>query len=193
VGEAKVVAGVTAHGSTLLGPGAIRHAGQGATVIGPLIPRKDDRMEKIRAAFQQAGLETVVDDQVMSLIWGKLMANIGINALTAITGLTNGELLHHAETETLLEKAVQEAEAVARAKGIALKEKDAVAYVKSVCRTTAANRSSMLQDITRGNPTEIDVINGAIVAEGLQLGVETPVNQVLTLLVRTIEKKPVSG
>ncbi|MEN1761481.1 ketopantoate reductase family protein [Anoxynatronum sibiricum] len=193
VGEDKVIAGVTAHGSTLLGPGAIRHAGQGPTVIGPLVPRQDNRLEKICTAFQQAGLETIVDDNVMGLIWGKLMANIGINALTAITGLQNGELLQYAETEELLEKAVQEAREVARVKGITVKEEDPVAYVKSVCRKTAENRSSMLQDITRGSRTEIDVINGAIVAEGLRLGVETPVNRVLTLLVRTIEKKPLAG
>ena len=190
VGEEKVIAGVTGHGSALEGPGIISHAGEGPTIIGGVSEAHGERVEKIRTVFQEAGLETVIDDNVMGLIWGKLMANIGINALTAITGLKNGQLLDFPETEELLENAVVEAARVAAAKNIVLQEKDPIAYVKGVCRKTAENRSSMLQDMTRGNQTEIEVINGAILQEGLMLGIDTPVNKVLTLLVRTMEKKP---
>ncbi|MDW7670707.1 MAG: 2-dehydropantoate 2-reductase [Bacillota bacterium] len=190
VGADKVVAGVTAHGSTLVSPGVIRHAGEGLTVIGSLSERQNERIEKIRECFRRAGFETEIDDNVIGLIWGKLMANIGINALTAITGLKNGQLLDFPGTEELLEEAVKEAMAVAKAREILLKEENPVAYVKRVCRKTAENRSSMLQDISRGNPTEINVINGAIVDEGTRLGIDTPVNKVLTLLVRTLENKP---
>jgi 2-dehydropantoate 2-reductase len=190
VGADKVIAGVTAHGSTLVSPGVIRHAGEGLTVIGTLSELQSERIEKIRECFRRAGFETEIDDNVMGLIWGKLMANIGINALTAITGLKNGQLLDFPGTEELLEDAVKEAMAVAKAREIMLKEENSVAYVKSVCRKTAENRSSMLQDISRGTPTEINVINGAIVDEGIRLGIDTPVNKVLTLLVRTLESKP---
>jgi 2-dehydropantoate 2-reductase len=58
------------------------------------------------------------------------------------------------------------------------------AYVAEVARRTAANDSSMLQDVERGRPTEIDAICGEIIAEGERLGVETPVNRVLRDLVR---------
>ena len=188
VGPDKVIAGVTGHGSTLLAPASIHHAGQGTTVIGSVSQASDDRLEMIRTTFQKAGIETETDQNVMGLIWGKLMANIGINALTAITGMTNGQLLEYPETEELLEEAVQEAMAVARRKNILLKEPDPVAYVKKVCRATAENRSSMLQDIQRGKLTEIDVINGAVLQEGIILGMATPVNKTLTLLVKAMEK-----
>ena len=81
---------------------------------------------------------------------------------------------------------LEEAAAVARARGIALPFGDPVAYVEGVCRATAANRSSMLQDVERGRPTEIDSLNGVIVTEGKRLGVPTPVNEVVWRLVRGV-------
>jgi 2-dehydropantoate 2-reductase len=189
VGREKIIAGVTAHGSTLVSPGVIRHAGQGVTVIGEVTGARSQRIQELKTTFESAGIETEIDDNVMGLIWGKLMANIGINALTAVTGLKNGQLMAYSETSELLEAAVKEAMLVAEEKGIKLKEPDPVAYVRSICRKTAENRSSMLQDISRGSRTEIDVINGAILEEGSMLGIDTPVNRVLTLLVRTLEKK----
>jgi 2-dehydropantoate 2-reductase len=82
---------------------------------------------------------------------------------------------------------VEEAVQVARAKGIALPYDDPIQKVRDVCVATAANRSSMLQDVLRGSPTEIDVINGAIVREADKLGGQAPVNKMLTGLIKAIE------
>jgi len=121
------------------------------------------------------------------LIWDKLLVNIGINALTALTGLKNGQLLEFEETEELLESLVQEAWEVAKRKEIKL-YRDPVEHTKEVCRLSAGNMSSMLQDVTKKRKTEIDVINGAVVEEGKKLGIETPVNAVITKLVKVREK-----
>ena len=83
--------------------------------------------------------------------------------------------------------AVVEAVAVARSLGIAMDEEQQLARVRQVCTLTAANRSSMLQDILRGTATEIEVINGAVVARGLATGIPTPVNSLLTRLVKALE------
>lgn len=187
-GRERVIAGVTAHGSTMLGPGHIRHAGRGDTSIGELDGKITERVKNLSGVFNEAGFHTHVVDNVIGMIWSKLMANIGINALTALTGLQNGQLLEFRETEELLELAVKEAAEVAGKKGIKLQCEDPVEYTKKVCKLTAANRSSMLQDVMNKRTTEIEVINGAIVREGENLGVPTPINKTLTNLISVIQK-----
>ena len=188
IGDENVIAGTTAHGATMLGPGRMRHAGSGKTIIGELSGARSARLSRIARTFQEAGLETELSDNVLGLIWDKLMVNVGINALTGITKLHNGELLDHPEIEELLEAAVREAHTVARAKGIRLSYDDPVGHTRDVCRATAANKSSMLQDILNHKQTEIDMINGAIVREGAAAGIDAPVNLALTNLIKFIEK-----
>ncbi|MGD8548726.1 MAG: 2-dehydropantoate 2-reductase, partial [Desulfobacterales bacterium] len=186
-GKEKVFGGITAHGSTLLGPGKIRHAGQGETIIGP---EEDPNgpLEKIVSAFNAAGFKTRSIKNVVDLIWGKLIINVGINVLTAITRLKNGRLIEFSGTRRVMENAVKEAVAVAHAKNIRLPYPDPLARVMEVCRDTAENIASMLQDVLKEKITEVDFINGAIVREGNALGIPTPVNHTLTCLVKTIQE-----
>jgi 2-dehydropantoate 2-reductase len=172
--------GVTTQGATLLGPGRVRPGGAGPThIAGP---------EWIVELFQRAGFEAHRADaaQVDGLAWGKLVVNCGINALTALLRVPNGELLERPNAALLMERAATECAAVARAKGIALPFPDPVARVREVAQKTAVNRSSMFQDILRGAPTEIEAINGAVVREGERLGVPAPVNETLWRLVRSL-------
>ena len=188
VGEERVTAGVTSHGSTMLGPGKIRHAGVGETLVGELDGRITERIRRIADALNTAGIETKVTDNIQGAIWGKLIVNVGINPLTALTGLLNGQLLDFKETEELLEMVVGEAAEVAKRKGIRLTYDGPISHVKEVCRLTAANKSSMLQDVMNKRRTEIDVINGAIVKEGERIGVPTPANKVVTNLISVIQQ-----
>jgi 2-dehydropantoate 2-reductase len=112
-----------------------------------------------------------------------LTVSCGINALTALLRVPNGELLDRPGATELMLRAADECAAVARAKGIPLPFADPAARVREVAAGTRINRSSMLQDMLRGAQTEIDAINGAIVAEGRRLGIPTPVNEVLWQLV----------
>lgn len=188
ISRSQIIAGTTAHGATLLGTGRIKHAGQGKTIIGELNGRMSERILTVKNLFEKAGLEAEISDNVLSLIWDKLMVNVGINALTALTELKNGELLKYIETEGLLEKAVNEAWLVAESKGIKLNFSDPIQHTKEVCRATAFNYSSMLQDILNKRKTEIETINGAIVSEGKKAGIETPVNETLVNLIKVKEK-----
>lgn len=189
IGAENVMAGTTAHGATMLGPGKIRHAGVGKTMIGELSGVRSKRINEIAEVFSAAGVEVEVSENVLGLVWDKLLVNVGINALTGITKLTNGEILAHPEIEGILEEAVKEGIAVANAKGIVLGFTDPVAHTKEVCKATAANISSMLQDVLHHKRTEIDMINGAIVREGKSTGLATPVNQVLCALIHYFERK----
>jgi 2-dehydropantoate 2-reductase len=181
-----VLAGTTSHGATMLGPGRIRHAGSGPTVVGMWSRGKPDRARHIVDLFNRAGIETTTVDDVRIVLWKKLLINVGINAITALTGIKNGQILELEITRGLSRAAVEEAMAVARAQGIEIPD-DMVDQVFQVARATAQNRSSMGQDVDHKRQTEIGAINGVVVREGRRLGIETPVNQTLTALIETLE------
>jgi 2-dehydropantoate 2-reductase len=186
LGPGRAVQGVTAHGATLVEPGRVRHAGQGATHMATR-PAITVQLTGISTLFEQAGFETHLSDNLDSLLWGKLIINVGINALTGILRVPNGLLAEVEPATALMATAVDEAVQVARAKGVTLPYDDPQERVKAVAIATGPNRSSMLSDVLRGVPTEIDVINGAIVREGASLGIQTPINQTLVWLIKAIE------
>ena len=186
VGAQRAAAGVTSQAATLLAPGRVRHAGSGPTVLG-IPPGREEAITAVAGLFTRAGLETRISDDVDSLLWSKLIVNVGINALTALLRVPNGVLAQTPECDLLMARAVAEAVAVARALSIGLDGERQLERVREVCLRTADNRASMLQDILRGRPTEIDAINGAVVARGREAGVDTPVNLLLTQLVQALE------
>lgn len=186
-GRERVLGGVTAEGATLLGTGKIRHAGQGETIIGPK-GGPNSPVEKIIDSFDRSGFKTRSVDNVNDLIWGKLIINVGINALTAITRLKNGRLPQLSGTRLIMEEAIKEAVAVVEAKNIQLPYPDPLGRVMEVCEATAGNMASMLQDVLKEKITEIDFINGAIVREGRLRGIPTPINLTLTSLVQAIQE-----
>jgi 2-dehydropantoate 2-reductase len=187
VDRKKVMLGVTNHGATLLGPGHIHHAGWGKTEIGELDGRVTERANRIALIFQRAGIETRVSSQIYDLIWEKLLINVGINALTALTGLKNGQLLDYPETLRLMEALVSEAAEVAKKKGIRI-EGNPIEKVRKIAEATRENRSSMGQDFDYKRRTEIDSINGAIVREAKNLGISACYNQMITDLIKVIER-----
>ncbi|HTY62209.1 MAG TPA: ketopantoate reductase family protein [Acidobacteriota bacterium] len=169
--------GSTSEGATLLGPGHVRAGGPGPTyVVAP---------DWVVELLKSAGFEAYACDspKAASLLWGKLSVSCGINALTALLRVSNGELLRIPAAIGLMERAVLECSSVAQAAGIELPFADPVLHTKQIAERTAANKSSMLQDVLRGAPTECDAINGAVVREGTRLGIPTPVNENLWQLV----------
>jgi 2-dehydropantoate 2-reductase len=185
LGQGRAGQGVTALGGTLLGPGRVRHAGMGETVLSAAPDR--ERAEALAALFTAAGLPASVGDDVEALVWGKLVVNAGINALTALLRVPNGVLADEPAARALLRQAAAEAAAVAAARGVRLPYGDPAAHVEAVARATAANRSSTLQDVLRGAATEVATINGAVAREGARLGVPTPLNAALAALVEALE------
>lgn len=184
-----IIAGTTAHGATMLGPGHIKHAGHGITHIGAVSGEISEKVNEAAEALRRAGFDTDVSHDVMRIIWNKLIVNVGINALTAILDVKNGELGLWPETKLLMGEAISEAVEVANALGMAFEKNSAIEQVMQVAEKTSENISSMLQDVQKGRRTEIDYINGAVVREGIKVKINTPVNSVLTNLVKAIECK----
>ncbi|MGD9947080.1 MAG: ketopantoate reductase family protein [Desulfobulbus sp.] len=189
VGPQRATAGTTAQAATLLGPGHIRHAGQGSTVLAPArgFPDQGRKLIPIAELFNRAGIITSITEDIDALLWSKLIVNVGINALTALLRIPNGALLLSPASEQLMFEAVDEALAVAKVLKINIDFDIQQERVRQVCELTRNNRASMLQDILRGRPTEIDVINGTIVAKGIEASIPTPVNQTLTRLIKALE------
>jgi 2-dehydropantoate 2-reductase len=183
----KVMLGVTGHGATYLGPGHIRHAGWGKTFIGELDHRITDRALRMTQMLCNARIETEVSSNIHDQVWGKLLVNVGINALTALTGFKNGQLLDYPESARLMERLVSEAAEVARGKGVHLEE-DPIEKVRKAIEATKENRSSMGQDFDHRQKTEIDAINGAVAREAQPVGIPVPFNQAVADLVKAIEK-----
>jgi len=187
VDRKNVILGVTGQGATLLRPGSIRHAGWGKTYVGELDGKVTDRINQVAQIFCKAGIETDVSSCIHDLVWEKLLVNVGINALAAILGIKNGQLLDHPETLRLMETLVSEAVEVAQKKGVRI-EANPIDRVKAVIEATRENRCSMGQDLDRKRKTEIDAINGALVREADRLGISIPYNRMITDLIKAIEK-----
>ncbi|OHD75325.1 MAG: hypothetical protein A2V99_12955, partial [Spirochaetes bacterium RBG_16_67_19] len=183
-GAERTAAGVTSQGATFLSPGRVRHAGTGPT---HLCLSDNGKLAPLVAALSKAGFETHLEKSIDSLVWSKLVINVGINALTALTGLPNGRLLDFPHTRALMGDLVAEAVRVAQARGVPLSYAEPLAMVYTVAEKTGRNRSSMLQDFDRRRPSEIDFINGAIVREAESLGLEAPVNRTVTRLVQALD------
>jgi len=181
LGPERVALGTTTLGATLLAPGVVRAGGQGPVTLGSH-PRVQPLAELLRAA----GFDVRLTGDVDGLAWGKLVINAAINPLTALLRAPNGQLLERPEARALMGLAASEAAAAGLAQGLHLPFDDPVAAAEDVARRTAVNHSSMYQDVQRGRPTEIDAICGAVVQAGERVGVATPVNRTLWLLVRAI-------
>ncbi len=182
LGTGRVCLGTTTAGATSLGPGRVRAVGRGGITL-----VSHPRLEPIADALHQAGfqIEIVYDHQ--ALLWSKLVINAAINPLTAVLRIPNGELLNRPTARILMVEAAREAAAVAAALQIHLPYPDPVEMVENVVLSTATNQSSMLQDVLRGAPTEIDAINGAVVKAGETVGISVDVNRTLWQLVKAIE------
>jgi len=181
LGLTRVALGSTTTGATLFGPGLVRAGGEGVISLG-----QNQALGPLEAALKSANFNVKVVEDAIALIWGKLVINAAINPLTALLKIPNGELLERPSAREMLRALAREAAQVANAEDIVLPFADPVAAVEEVARKTAANSSSMLQDVLRGAPTEIDAICGAIVKTAEKHNISVPVNWACWQLVKAL-------
>lgn len=191
VGLERAAQGVTTLAATLVQPGLVRWSGGGPISLG-LNPAHLLLLNAFTALFQALNLSVTFTENIVGLVWGKLVINCAINPLGALLNVPNGELLKRPAALELLVAAASEAATVARACGIILPyDYDAAAYEAcQVAQRTASNINSMLSDVRRGRPTEIGAINEAVVREGQRLGVSVLINETLARLIRALVSTP---
>lgn len=181
LGAKRAMLGVTTTGATLLGPGLARMGGEGLLSL-ETHPRSRELSHQLRGA----GFRVEIVPNALSLVWGKLVVNTAINPLTALLRIPNGVLLERPGARQVMAALARETASVAVALGVPLPFPDPVLAAEDVARKTAANRSSMFQDVKRGAPTEIDAICGAVVRTGDEHGVHAPVNWTMWQLVSAL-------
>ncbi|HUH96749.1 MAG TPA: 2-dehydropantoate 2-reductase [Anaerolineales bacterium] len=181
LGESRTALGTITIGATLLGPGLVKAAGEGKISLAA-----HPAIDPIREALKSAGFQVEVVEDARSIVWSKLIVNAAINPLSALLKVPNGELLKRPVARRLMRALAEEAAVVARAEKVALPFRDPASAVEEIAQRTAGNHSSMLQDIQRGAPTEIDAICGAVVRAGQRHRIPTPFNYVCWQLVQAL-------
>lgn len=191
VGRERVLVGRTYVGGSPLGLGHVIAGYHGKdTHMGELDGRLSQRLQRICDVFNAAGLRTVASQNILGTVWDKLLINVATGAITAITGLTYGQLYGQSQLQALGVSAVEEAMAVAKAQGIALSITDPLsAWTKAGAGLGYDFKTSMLQSLEKGSVTEVDYVNGAVVAWGERVGLATPVNRSLLALVKGLESR----
>ncbi len=181
LGLGRVALGTTTTGATLLDPGRVRAGGEGTLSI-----ERNPALGPVEAALKSAHFHVEIVEDAQSLVWGKLVINAAINPLTALLQVPNGELLERPSAREMMRTLAEEVARVAAAEKIRLPFPDPVAVAEEVARKTAANYSSMLQDVLRGAPTEIDAICGAVVQIGQKHNIDTFANWTCWKLIKAI-------
>ncbi|WP_435095353.1 ketopantoate reductase family protein [Halorubrum sp. N11] len=181
-----VLAGTASYGARFVEPGRVTCTGVGEVVIGALSGGDDPLAKRVGRAFDEAGIETTVAADMPRRRYEKLAVNAGINGPSALARLSNGATLDGPGGEAARE-AAREVGRVARADEVALGETAAVDAVERVATDTAANRSSMCEDVAAGRRTEADAIYGAVTERADRLGVSAPTCRTIASLIRAWE------
>ena len=193
VGPERVVGGRVIFGAILTNPGSVRVTVYAEPVmLGSPNPGKfpalDVAAERWACAFTEAGIPCEHTDEIVAYLWSKVLYNASLNPLGAVLGLSYGRLAADPDLRSLMDRIIDEAHAVALARGIRLRWPSAAAFREEfygrLVPATADHRSSMLQDIDRGRPTEVEAINGRVWEYGRAAGVPTPLNEAMTRLLR---------
>jgi len=183
LGSGRVALGVTTTGATMLAPGSVKAGGEGNLSI-----ERHPALGPMEEALKSADFNVQIVDDALSLIWGKLVINCAINPLTALLRVPNGDLLERPSAREMMGALARETAQVATYEHINLPFNDPVAAAEDVAYRTAANHSSMLQDVLRGTQTEIDAICGAVVNVAQKHGIAAPANWVCWQLVKAIHR-----
>jgi 2-dehydropantoate 2-reductase len=177
-----VISAVVYVGSGMAGPGHVKHHGGGGLAIGA-----SPASEALAELFEAAGIQTTIAADIETTLWSKLVINCAFNALSAVAGIAYGPMMEVEGAREVIAGAVQEAVEVARASGVAMPD-DLVAQILKIPAAMPNQTSSTAQDLSRGKPSEIDFLNGHVVRKGAELGIPTPTNQALQVMVKLAER-----
>ena len=176
-------------GAELKEPGHVHHNGMEAINLAELEAGVTARLERVAEVWRGAGFKVAVHADLWPVVWSKLVANVAFSAICTVTGMRVGQVRANDQAWGIVRACVEEAVAVAAAKGIALAYDDPARWVSDFAGKIPNARPSMYQDVRAGRRSEIDSIQGGVVAEGAKLGVPTPTCALMVQLVKALEAK----
>ena len=188
VDPSHVVVGTTSHGCTILEPGKIFHARSGKTITGTATDGMAG-VGVIAEVLRESGFEVEIKEDIKKLVFHKLFINTGINALTALLDVPNGEIGQDPYLKDAAQLLVDEAVQITNSLGYQFNEEEIFQDVLDVSETTSENKSSMRADVLNKRETEIDKINGAFVKIAEEQGLKAPANELVRNLIRFLESK----
>lgn len=181
-----IIGSTTAEAALLIRPGYVKHTGSGVTWVGEFRRKSSKLSNLIKRIFDGAGFHTEVSANIERVIWSKTIVNSAINPVSALAGVSNGEILRIRHLKDAALKLLSEGVAVAKARRI-LPTPSPNALFARILEATRTNRSSMLRDIESRKMTEIRQLNGLIASFGKRLGILVPYNSLVTDLVLGLE------
>lgn len=179
------------------GPGHVRHNGRGDVILGEWFQDRSDAAERrailhnLARIFERASVPSSVSEDIRLTLWTKLAMNCGYNALSALGRARYQRLVATEASRVLMREIVEELVAVGQKDGVALDFDVVLKQVMDLAAGFPQAISSTGQDIAQGRPTEIDDLNGYVVRRGRALGVPTPLNRTLQLMIKVLEEAPV--
>ncbi|HYE82111.1 MAG TPA: ketopantoate reductase family protein [Clostridia bacterium] len=167
----------------------IRYTSFGKLYFGESLNKlQSERVERVKALFDEAGIPYVIPEDMVKAIWWKYMINIGVNQASAVLGATYGVFRNISEAHELIDSAMREVIAVSAKAGVGLREGDIAEAHRVLGTLSADGKTSMLQDMEAGRKTEVEMLSGVLCEMGRKYGVPTPVNDTLFKMIRTLEQ-----
>lgn len=182
----RVILGTTFPAGHITAPGIVNQDTGGKTWIGPFAPRPAsmDEVNRLADAMNRSGMICVPMKDARGAMWTKLIFNSASNAMGALTRLPHGIACE--QVWSVMSALAHEGIAVAQAQGIALDD-DPIALLEYGKKVAYRHKPSMLQDVLAERATEVDALNGGIARIGMQLGVPTPLNEAMALMIKGLE------
>jgi 2-dehydropantoate 2-reductase len=193
LGHERMIGGLTAQGGDVEAPGTVRNFGSLPTYIGELAGGASARTKAIAASFSRHGLPTTASADIKRDKWKKLLGNVALGAISAVTDMRSVEIMRVPELQTIVFRGVDEAAAVAAAEGVALDTAEARDVLMRLVDVTSGGtgnaKSSMRVDIANRRPTEIDTIHGAVATLARKHGIATPTIDAMIALVKGLQSQ----
>jgi 2-dehydropantoate 2-reductase len=185
----RVIRGSIVTAGAIAAPGVVRYDAPGDSWFGPFEPRPAPmgEVERLARLLTDGGLRTHAVEDARGPQWTKVIFNAATSPLAALTGLSVGRVCTDAGLSQLVDRLIAEAEAVCELAGIALTRSPREAVAEAIAEAYD-HKPSMLQDVLARRPTEIDVLNGGVSAEGRRVGVPTPGHDAMVALVHGLER-----
>jgi 2-dehydropantoate 2-reductase len=182
----RIIGCVAYPAASQIAPGHILHVEGDRFPVGALDGSESDEALLVSGLFRQAGFKSPILTDIRAEIWLKAIGNMSFNPISALTQATLVDICEHDDTRSLARRMMEEGEAVAAALGVSLRV--SIERRLEGARRVGRHRSSMLQDVEKGEPLELEALVSAVTELGTLTGTPTPTTDNVLALARLLNR-----